>query len=354
MNKKFALNLFAVIALITSLCSCSLTAEKAESHNSDIQNSFSNSIDSSEGEISENSSESETDDYMEQFGKYQQGGMSVVSSEITGQISTDEIEYSGGEITYSFEVNTKNNAYDVEFGFMAFINGIPQQVSINNSEKSEMAKITLAPSDSTALKLCFTPFITEELAKEDKLRLSVFAVFNPSFVPTGKFLGFANAHKGQGFAAYDVLLKNGIEEKAEKPKAVKDAESLLFSDEVGKKYGFQKLPTNTMVYIKNKDTDKKHLNADESGSLSANLFFSGSEAYTYNIYVYVNHKRVKFGDGYDCITLKNKSGYLNVYPLDLSGINDRDFIYAIAVPVDNDAGILAAVKSQSELVVNEA
>lgn len=65
-------------------------------------------------------------------------------------------------------MNTSGNQYDAEAGFMAFINGVPQKLSLNGGESNEFVRISLQPDKSEKATLSFTPTIPEELKNEKR------------------------------------------------------------------------------------------------------------------------------------------------------------------------------------------
>lgn len=289
----------------------------------------------------------QADSYEELFGKYQTGSMRFGNYSIEGN---SVIEYNGGNIELSFDMDTTGNQYEVEAGFMAFINGIPQKLSLNGGESSELVRVSQQPDQSGKATLSFTPTITEELSGEEILQLKIINIFNPSYKPAGTYTGFGNAHMGQPFMECDI--------KAASPLAVSEpikgeCESVLITDDVAKQYGIKKPGENTVTTISIQDAQtKEQLLTLRGGKLDAELLMYGSETYNYRVYVYVNHERVKFNGG-DHLDAEVKSGYLNVLKPELENINERDIIYAIAIPTNSDTGSMAVRKGDSVLVLDE-
>lgn len=292
-------------------------------------------------------SEPQEDNYEELFGKYQFGGIRFDNYSIQGNSA---IEYNGGEIELSFDMNTNGNKYDAESGFMAFINGVPQKLSLNGGESGELARVLLQPDKTEKA----TPTIPEELKNEKTLQLKYINIFHPSYKPAGSFTGFGNAHIGQPFCEFDITVNSplSVSESALKP-INGECESVLITDDVAKQYGIKKPGENSVTTVSVRDAQTK----DEplplrGGKLDAELLIYGSETYNYLVYVYVNHERVRFNGG-DYLELAAKSGYLNVLKLELEGIKERDIIYAVAVPINAETGSMAVRKGKSVLVLNE-
>ena len=160
------------IALVLSLCSCAGTSESdtqslvsnpfETSGNLNSETQASNPFDTTASvtNISVDSavietlppfskpqgSEPENDD----FSKYQEAGIAFSDYSIEGKST---VKYSGGEVNFSFVSDSAKNKYDVEIGYMAFINGVPQKLSLNGSEKSELVSISQKPDTKRRLLL---------------------------------------------------------------------------------------------------------------------------------------------------------------------------------------------------------
>lgn len=306
----------------------------------------------SDSPFSNQNSEPQADSYEELFGKYQMGTIRFGNYSTQGN---SEIEYNGGNIELSFDMDTTGNQYEVEAGFMAFINGIPQKLSLNGGENSELVRVSQQPDQSSSATLSFVPTITEELSGEETLQLKIINIFNPSYKPSGIYTGFGNAHLGQSFLELDIkaAFPLSVSESVSEP-IKSEGESVLITDEVAKQYGIKKPDENTtttVISIQDAQTKEQPL-ALRGGKFDAELMMYGSETYNYRIYVYVNHERVNFNGG-DHLDAEVKSGYLNVLKLELENIKERDIIYAIAIPTNSDTGSMAVRKSGSVLVLDE-
>ncbi|MDE6579569.1 MAG: hypothetical protein K2K41_03450, partial [Ruminiclostridium sp.] len=289
-----------------------------------------------------------TDDYEEAFGKYQMGSIKYSNYNVEGG---SVIEYSGGNIELSFDADTGGNKYDVEMGYMAFINGIPQQLSLNGGKSGELVCVSQAPNKNDKVTLSISPVITEELSGEDTLQLKLISIFNPSYKPSDSFTGFGNAHTGQSFLEYDIRVNSSLQQ-AENLTALIEYESILIDDETIRQYGIKKseIGSPTSVIVKEAGKRSGEQLSFKEGKTNAELLIYGGETYEHRVYVYVDHKRVKF-NGCDYLETEVKSGYLNVLGLELDNISERDIVYAIAVPENSETGSMAARKSGSMLVI---
>ena len=121
-QKVLAISLIAIM-----LCSCA-TKEK------DNFDSASNPFDASAQE----NMPPDSDNAKELYERYQTGGASVDFSKMDGK---DTLEYNGSPIEITFSFDTSENEYDMTEGFVAFICGVPQMISADGGETSEMAYI---------------------------------------------------------------------------------------------------------------------------------------------------------------------------------------------------------------------
>ncbi len=288
------------------------------------------------------------DDYEEAFGKYQLGSIRYSNY----SVSEDKmIEYNGGNIELSFDADSTGNQYDVEAGYMAFINGIPQKLSLNGGENGELVCVSQAPNQKQKVTLSISPAVTEKLSGEDTLQLKLICIFNPSYKPSGNYKSFGNAHSGQAFLEKDIKV-NAPLEVSECMTAVTEYESFVITDETSSIYKLGNLRKDAPTAVAIKDFDTNEQPVLRNGKLKINLLLYGSEQYNYNVYLYVNHDRIKF-NGCDYLSTKVKSGYLNVFETEFEGINERDIIYAVAVPVDSETGAMNTRKSESMLILDE-
>lgn len=309
LNKGKKLPLAVGLTTLTMLTGCAGKKTELESVPEFSDSPFSTT--------SATTSEPREDNYEELFGKYQSGGIRFDNYSINGNSA---IEYNGGEIELSFDMNTNGNKYDAESGFMAFINGVPQKLSLNGGESGELVRVLMQPDKSEKATLSFTPTIPEELKNEKTLQLKYINIFHPSYKPAGSLTGFGNAHIGQPFCEFDITVNSplNVSESALEP-INGECESVLITDGAAKQYGINKPGENSVTTVSVKDAQTKEEPLPlRGGKLDAELLIYGSETYNYRVYVYVNHERVRFNGG-DYLELAAKSGYAAIF-----GIMDLD------------------------------
>lgn len=298
---------------------------------------------------SDTASDPQTGSDEEYFERFQTDS---IKFELTDELGK-ELEYNGGELAFHFDTDTEGNTYDAESGFMAFINGVPQKLSLNGGEPAELVRVSQQPDQKGTVTLTLTPAVTEEYSSEETLQFKLVTIFNPSYKPRGSYVGFGNAHNGASYLEKDL--------KAMSPLAVTNAvkpisdggESALITDAVAKEYGISKPGASSATMLTIRDALTKGYNPVlRGGRLDAELLIYGSEEYDYRVYFYVNCERVQINGG-DYLDMTVKSGHLGIFKPKLENISERDIIYAIAVPLTPDA-LFAVRKSPSSLVLGES
>ena len=157
--KKRIITSLLTIALALTLCAC------ADTNESGVNSIVSNPFETSENENSKTHTE---DERYELYDKYQSGALQFDFSEMN---DAQNIEYNGEKINITFSANAANNREDITIGYMAFIGGIPQVISVNGSEEAETLSVNFPKDEITNVSINIKPRITKEL--EDKKELNL-------------------------------------------------------------------------------------------------------------------------------------------------------------------------------------
>ena len=336
--KKLIIASLLAIALVFSLCSCAGTSE------SGTQSLVSNPFETSENE---NSETPEYDERYELYDKYQSGSLAFDFSEMN---DAQNIEYNGEKINITFSANAANNREDITIGYMAFIGGIPQVISVNGSEEVETVSVNFPKDEITNVSINIKPRITKELEDKKELNLQIVSIFNIGYVPQGKYAGFGFGNINAGSTVYTACLT--MNEKAETVELSGNAEfeNIPASDSSLKSYTLKKageMSSGAMLKLYSKDNETEHLILDKS-TQTCDVLFDGADFDTYNVFFYVNHKRVQV-NGKDYATVSAKAGYVPKLTAILENVNNHDIVYAIAVPLTNDYTKARILKTTSRL-----
>ena len=337
MKKRIIASLLA-LSITLSLCSCAGTSE------SGTQSLVSNPFETSENE---NSETPEYDERYELYDKYQSGSLAFDFSEMN---DTQNIEYNGEEINIVFSANSAGNKEKITDGYMAFIGGVPQLISVNGSEEAETVNVDFPKDEITKVSISIKPRITKELEDKKELNLQIVSIFNIGYVPQGKYAGFGFGNINAGSTVYTACLT--MNEKAETVELSGNAEfeNIPASDSSLKSYRLKKageMDSGATLKMFSANNETEHLVLDNN-TLTCDVIFDGADFETYNVFFYVNHKRVQI-NGKDYATVSAKAGYVPKLTATLENVNNHDIVYAIAVPLTDDYTKARLLKTTSQL-----
>ena len=336
--KKLIIASLLALSITLSLCSCAGTSE------SDTQSLVSNPFETSENENSETHTE---DERYELYDKYQSGALQFDFSEMN---DAQNIEYNGEKINITFSANAANNREDITIGYMAFIGGIPQVISVNGSEEAETVSVNFPKDEITNVSINIKPRITKELEDKKELNLQIVSIFNIGYVPQGKYAGFGFGNINAGSTVYTACL--AMNEKAETVELSGNAEfeNIPASDSSLKSYTLKKagkMSSGAILKMFSVNNETEHLILDKS-TQTCDVLFDGTDFDTYNVFFYVNHKRVQV-NGKDYAAVSAKAGYVPKLTAIFENVNNHDIVYAIAVPLTNDYTKARILKTTSQL-----
>lgn len=359
--RKFVYCIFSAL-LTLSLCGCTRTADSiggdVESGSSfaEVSDPFakeSSSEDDSSSAVSqvgdgydylrEMDSELFTEDYIE-YMKRSNSGISWENWQYkaNGKICSGNttITYSGGEVEIGFSMTSYTEAREFSAGYMVFIGGTPQVISLNGGEPAMMAEVKGENEQTTECVITFTPRLTKEnIESKDDLLLNLVYIKNPTFLTSG------NVEKN---IDYEHSLSVATQRNF-----VLDGDCELIELEGGKAFehfpetniAVSKFMHNTLTDLEKKDVVVFTLHSSENinkpvikdgkADVSVVLYGGKQKNAVYKVYFYVNHERVKV-DGCDYITAELKEGFVAKYSTTLEGLKDRDFVYAIALSDTKD------------------
>lgn len=336
--KKLIIASLLALSITLSLCSCAGTSE------SDTQSLVSNPFETSENENSETHTE---DERYELYDKYQSGGLQLDFSE-TGNVQN--IEYNGEEINIVFSANSTGNKEEITNGYMAFIGGVPQLISVNGSEAAETVNVDFPKDEITKVSISIKPRITKKLEDKKELNLQIVSIFNIGYVPQGKYAGFGFGNINAGSTVYTACLT--MNEKAETVELSGNAEfeNIPASDSSLKSYTLKKageIDSGATLKMFSANNETERLILDKS-TQNCEVIFDGTDFDTYNVFFYVNHKRVQV-NGKDYATVSAKAGYVPKLTATLENVNNHDIVYTIAVPLTDDYTKARILKTTSQL-----
>lgn len=336
MKKRIVTALLAA-ALTLSLSACAGINESGV--NSLVSNPF-------EASGNENSDTPAGDDRYELYDKYQKGSMEFDFTK-SGQA---EIEYTGEPINIEFSGNASNNEEDITLGFMAFIGGVPQSISVNGSEEAETVNVEFPKGKITDVSVTIDPRITKELQDKENLDLQIMTIFNIDYVPQGKYVGFDFGNINNGSSLLNKTLKMSTKAEIYELNGKTEFENIPASDSTLKAYSLKRggeTGSGATLKMFSVNNETEHFILDSNKQV-CDVLFDGTDFDTYNVFFYVNHKRVQV-NGADFATVSAKAGYVPKLTATLENVNNHDIIYAIAVPTTDDYEKARIAKSKSKL-----
>lgn len=293
----------------------------------------------------DDSSDDSINDGDEDFAKYQTGYFFSDYS-INGDKT---VSYTGEDINLSFTCDLSGEIYDGELGFMAFVNGVPQKLSYNGSEKSELACVRQKAGTVDRITLSFTPEITEEYSKEEKLSVTIMTITHPSYKPRENYYGFGNAHTGMFFKKFYIRPETSLEIIPSIDFST-DYRSHLASGKTLAEYDLDVSQINgtNMINLYDSSFEKRELTLEkDSDKLQIGVKMYGGEADNYNVYIYKNNERVS-----PAMAVDVKEGYFCTFVATLDNVHKGDIIYLVEVPLkDSEKG--TNVRKSTSIVVRE-
>ena len=250
------------------------------------------------------------------------------------------VTYSGGEMEINFTEKLFSQADERSTGYMVFIGGTPQIISLNGSEPSAMPTEMGKDGEIRECSIKFTPRLTKEnIDNKDDLKITLIDIDNPLYLTTGsveKQLDYEHylsvpsrrTFKLEGDCEITELVSDkSFEHFPETDRAVRDY----------LKKSLSQLEDKNMVFFdlySAQRADKPFLK-DGKADIALLLYGGRQKNAVYKVYFYVNHEQVKV-DGCDYITAELKEGFVAKYSMTLDNVKERDFVYAIAVSETNE------------------
>lgn len=336
MKKRIITSLLAT-TLAFSLCACAGTNE------SGVTSLVSNPFETSGNESSDTPVD---DDRYQLYDKYQKGSLEFDFS----KSEQAEIEYTGELINIEFSGNAANNEENITLGFMAFIGGIPQSISVNGSEVAETVNVEFPKGKVTDVSVTINPRVTKELQDKENLTLQIMTIFNINYVPQGKYAGFDFGNINNGSSLLNKTLKMNAKAEIYELNGKAEFENIPASDSSIKAYSLKHggetgSGTTLKMFSVNNKTEQLIL---DNNKQVCDVLFDGTDFDIYNVFFYVNHKRVQV-NGSDFAVVSAKAGYVPKLTATVENVNNHDIIYAVAVPTTDDYEKARIAKSKSKL-----
>lgn len=236
----------------------------------------------------------------------------------------------------------QNEGIDINLGFLVFADGILQSSTSDISPESSSMQIFSVDSKTVDThELYIENMCLKDYA--ENIPISIISIVNPDFVPTPNNITTIGGHSGYNALNLPAIIKS--ESIVSDFIIEMSDDSHLITDEEAKRFGLNLDAdgTNggmTMFQIDRADSAGRPegvLEAPEDGVLELKLYaYSLNDLPAkYRISFYKNHELVTFNDKSDYLDIDIRHGYMNICDVTLENVNAGDFIYCVAVPVDN-------------------
>lgn len=265
-------------------------------------------------------------------------------------------EYTGGELNISFTRHAFGSSDECEEGYMVYLGGVPQLLSLNGGEKAEMVSFSQKLETEETVIITFTPMITEDLKEEESLQLDLYSIAAPSYNVNPESNSVSVDHTGCLLTKRVISFKSPIEEITEEGNALEEYESILITNTERVQYNIiSDLDRFTRFFLYPVDGEDELVYCLPEGenSIELDMVIFGRDNYRYRIFFYQNNQRVKFNGDYDYLDIDLQSGYLDRCRVKFENVNNRDIIYAVAVDLDAPADAFVVVKSFDCLILSE-
>ncbi len=245
------------------------------------------------------------------------------------------VTYRGGEVEISVTATMRTEAREWSNGYLVFVGGTPQIITLNGSEPSTMVIDKGKSGDTKEYAICFTPRITKEnLANKDDLKLTLIHIDNPLYLTSGTVEHTDFVHR----MAVASQRPFKLEGDCETTELVSGKSFELFSEqdfEVSKYLRESLHELGQLVVFELYSTEKeKPVIRNGKADITLLLYGGGQKTAPFKVYFYVNHKTVQI-DGCDYVTAELKEGVVAKYSMTLDNLKAGDFVYAIAIAENN-------------------
>lgn len=270
------------------------------------------------------------------------------------------LTYENNRVT--LPITVENIGKEFKLGFCIFSDGIIQEYTSNISDEKTIMQTFDLTTDSIQT-IDFYIENVENISDNDDISFSFITMKNPEVIPMLDNVGDALPHNISGgdslhlhmntpsesgkYKIYDQFdIQTITEDEAERFSILLDERDTSLSTK------FILNPTNESGRPR-----ENVIAASEDGKLELNLYgwtTNGDDSFsangTYRVSFYKNHKRIKFNDNFDYMDIELKENSITTANVLLEDINEGDFIYCIAVPINNFK--LKVKKSITAAIIN--
>lgn len=259
-------------------------------------------------------------------------------------------------------ITVENAGKEFSLGFCIFSDGIIQEYTSSvSNEKTTMQIFDLLPDSKQTIDFYIDNI--ENISQSDDVSFSYMTIINPEYIPSLANNGGELPHITSGGDSLHLHMDSPTE--SSDYKIYNEFDIHAITDEEAARFGIllderDKSHSTRFILDSINGTGRpieNMIECSENGTLPLNLYSwttNGNDSFsangTFRVSFYKNHERINFNGDYDYIDIELKESYFTTAEVTLENINEGDFIYCIAAPIDNFK--LTAQKSMTALILS--
>lgn len=272
----------------------------------------------------------------------------------------DSIEFNGKSIEKDYEYINESDV-KCNFGFMVFIDGIPQSYKVNgNSEEKFMHTFDVEKNAKEQFKAMLKPSVGK---KGDTLGLYTVSIFNPNFSLNKELKMLGHNYTLAQVLPIDIKYKDSstikrvnISDKYTLHQINDDIKQKYYIKDTNNKYIDPKMDN---VYL-NYNKDYKEMKIVGKNNSKINLVFEGLgivDDGKYRTTIFIDNNPTKTSEGEDYLDVEFKKGNLSKqsFNIDTKNLVGTHVLYTVSVPIGDSYKKITSqvIQSNPKLLIIE-
>lgn len=258
-----------------------------------------------------------------------------------------DINFIYNGMDFTLPLDFQNSKIPTNIGTFIFIDGIAQEYSIDdNPTRAILHTLNLSANEEKQIEFSLAPTVTKQM---EWANMHVVTMLDPTYTPSEAPYSFGVYHSILPIIPAKITFNTSPQ--ILNPRIYEGKSPELITENIKSKYSIK---TNTMDDIKlyQQDMIDPAYYVMDNNSLDFKLIAYGNNGgnRSYRVSFYINHQMVKFNNEFDYLDIEIKDGYITELDINVSDINNSDFCYAIAVPIDFGADLMTPIKLGSKMI----
>ena len=354
MNLKKTISLIAIATITLYCCSCGYSAQNSSyTEISDpfaVENTSTSVTDIETSLIAEKPVENMSQ--KEIVSDLNKGGSNVaIANE-----KSKKIIYNGGKIKLRIRITAtgySDTQLDKSVSLSVAINGIYQDISVNNGEKTKVYVHQFKAEDireninnevSSFVDVEFTPVISETDKDKDVLLLALVSGYNPNYRVGADYKSCAGLHRFTDMAVREMYINVPITDYC-KENSIEPFDEKEITNELKEEFinivdndNFDKKGSIARFYLFS-DKKSRMLRLSEDGTAKIGMLFFPGDTKNYRFVFFVNGEIAKLNDGSTYLEINNtvQDKIYIMESVEIDGVKPYDIVNAAILTVtDND------------------